>query len=700
MADTSFADGDLFIGLGSQPGSQGKFKVPPPPKGKKRKGEQIGNVKRKRVKHQQHPQPLPGKGKGKPKPQNTKWKEKKDAQSRQIKRSRTAFRELGVSGVSKGSPWADDVDWERCRDPAEMLNEEVTAFYNFVTPTEGEYEVRKHVIEFISAQVRKWKPEMEVVAFGSWQTQLYLPMGDLDLVVVPPLTRPWSNKDTANFLTNLSVVLRNSGIADKIALVLGAKVPIIKFVTRPQYGNIPVDISFNQTNGIDSGKIITHYLDALPGARELITVVKYFLSQRQMNEVFTGGLGSYSVICLVISFMQMHPKLRRAEMDAQRNLGTLLLEFFELYGRSFNYDTVGISIRRGGQYFLKRDRGWTKKAGNPTPFLLSIEDPQNVDNDISGGSYGLPRVKMTFAGAYDMIRQRMFDRAAQILARDAHDKPPRQPQSPDDYSILSCILGVEKDTIDFREHIEGLYEHGDLAADLDAFIQRHNVKGARLQNTPLPPSLQSKRRAHSSDMDLESGETSNAEGGGDGEVEEYKVEEVSRSGAIVIDDSEVSDGASSHTSSSGEDEEEDEVEDRRSVSEDKGLYETESDASDSRYTAAMDAATKRRKGKGNARRDDGAFSAALVEGEEVDELDSTSDEEAPKKPNGVYAASAGPSRTNSPPLRILGASARSAPASPNGRSKRPERWVRPAERARYWAAKSAAEPVDLTNDSD
>jgi non-canonical poly(A) RNA polymerase PAPD5/7 len=65
-----------------------------------------------------------------------------------------------------------------------------------------------------------------------------------------------------------------------------------------------VDISLNQTNGISAGKIINQYLEVLPGARQLIMVVKAFLSQRSMNEVYTGGIGSYAVICLVISFLQ------------------------------------------------------------------------------------------------------------------------------------------------------------------------------------------------------------------------------------------------------------------------------------------------------------------------------------------------------------------------------------------------------------
>jgi non-canonical poly(A) RNA polymerase PAPD5/7 len=72
-------------------------------------------------------------------------------------------------------------------------------------------------------------------------------------------------------------------------------------------GKLNVDISLNQVNGIAAGKIVNQYLDILPGARQMILVVKAFLSQRSMNEVYSGGLGSYSVICLVISFLQVRP---------------------------------------------------------------------------------------------------------------------------------------------------------------------------------------------------------------------------------------------------------------------------------------------------------------------------------------------------------------------------------------------------------
>ena len=53
----------------------------------------------------------------------------------------------------------------------------------------------------------------------------------------------------------------------------------------------------------------------------------------------------------------MHPKIRRGEIDPYRNLGVLVMEFFELYGSYFNYQEVGISLRDGGSYYNKRQRG-------------------------------------------------------------------------------------------------------------------------------------------------------------------------------------------------------------------------------------------------------------------------------------------------------------------------------------------------------
>ncbi len=37
----------------------------------------------------------------------------------------------------------------------------------------------------------------------------------------------------------------------------------------------------------------------------LVLVLKQFLLQRELNEVFTGGIGSYSLFLMVVSFLQV-----------------------------------------------------------------------------------------------------------------------------------------------------------------------------------------------------------------------------------------------------------------------------------------------------------------------------------------------------------------------------------------------------------
>lgn len=48
---------------------------------------------------------------------------------------------------------------------------------------------------------------------------------------------------------------------------------------------------------------------------------------------------------------QLHQRLDASQPNA--NLGVLLIEFFELYGRHFNYLKTGIRIKEGGAYISK-----------------------------------------------------------------------------------------------------------------------------------------------------------------------------------------------------------------------------------------------------------------------------------------------------------------------------------------------------------
>lgn len=394
---------------------------------------------------------------------------------------------------SRRTPWSADVDWSRCRNGAEALHRELMAFDAWLAPTHAEHETRCMVIEMIRRAIKSQWHDADVHPFGSQETQLYLPQGDLDLVVVSP-TMENSRREGA--LRTMAACLRRHNLATNVQVIARAKVPIIKFVTT--YARLKVDISINQTNGLAAAKYVNSWLRKWPHIRPIIMVIKHLLMQRGMSEVFSGGLGSYSVIIMVISFLQLHPKVQRGEIDAGRNMGVILLEILELYGKNFGYDNCGISIRGQGGYFSKARRGWKDER---RPFMLSIEDPHDPTNDISKGSFGIIQVRSTLAGAFDILtaaicqqaneagasgsgwsrasepssskkrggkHQRFAvdsdsdsdEEARQALLRDSQYDSGKEDRDPN--SLLGTILGISNPVVNQRKEMEALYHSGSL----------------------------------------------------------------------------------------------------------------------------------------------------------------------------------------------------------------------------------------------
>ncbi|KAJ6526239.1 hypothetical protein DFH09DRAFT_1046195 [Mycena vulgaris] len=363
------------------------------------------------------------------------------------------------------APWVEHVDWDGCKNTAEMFHREVEGFVNWISPTPQEDEIRGLVVAIISRAVTTSFPDATVFPFGSYATKLYLPLGDIDLVIRSP-SMAYANTNTV--LTALATTIRRSGITSKVTVIAKAKVPIVKFVTNYEYGRFNVDLSINQENGIVAGEIINGFLKEFGGGgnclalRALVLLTKLFLSQRGMNEVYTGGLGSYAIVCLVISFLQMHPKIRHGQIDPDRNLGVLVVEFFELYGTRFHYEEVGISLREGGSYFGKRQRGWgwgEQWGGARKGGLLSIEDPGDPSNDISSGSYNFQTVRKNLAGAHEILTATIYLRAGILEARRGGQAVRlREQYAPGDMSILSSVLGVTQETLNNRALVKEVYE--------------------------------------------------------------------------------------------------------------------------------------------------------------------------------------------------------------------------------------------------
>ncbi|KAJ0065886.1 hypothetical protein NL108_000126, partial [Boleophthalmus pectinirostris] len=272
------------------------------------------------------------------------------------------------------------------------LHEEIMDFFNFMSPRPEEEAMRRDVVNRIESVIKDLWPSSKVEIFGSFSTGLYLPTSDIDLVVFGKWDHPP--------LQELEQALKQHNVAGpySIKVLDKASVPIIKLTDHET--EVKVDISFNVETAVKAAQFIKSYLKKYPVLPPLIFVLKQFLLQRDLNEVFTGGISSYSLILMAISFLQLHPRIdtRRSNI----NLGILLIEFFQLYGHDFNYMKTGIRVKNGGAYLCKEEMLKTMGSGN-RPSMLCIEDPVQPGNDVGRSSYGVLQVKQVFDFAYMVL---------------------------------------------------------------------------------------------------------------------------------------------------------------------------------------------------------------------------------------------------------------------------------------------------------
>lgn len=144
------------------------------------------------------------------------------------------------------------------------------------------------------------------------------------------------------------------------------------------------------------------------------------------------------------------------------NLGCLLMEFFELYGRCFNFFNSAIFVTKKGGYRMKLNSGDGQKSS-----IITIDDPidkgaclaawplpislsslsLSADNDVAKSCFGLFNIRHSFANAYCLLSSCVIP--ACIVANNGGSSAVAM-----DSSILASIICVSAASIKFREDIQ------------------------------------------------------------------------------------------------------------------------------------------------------------------------------------------------------------------------------------------------------
>lgn len=320
-------------------------------------------------------------------------------------------------------------------DALAFFHDEILAFARWVSPNKAEIAWRNQIVDRLARSVRSLWPSANVQIYGSTESGLSVPSSDIDVVIER------SNAPDGELKFHmLADQLESDGVVLGRPIIAGSnRVPVMKMIDAES--GCLVDVSFEGHAGPANTRLVMSFLDAYPLARPLALVIKYYLKQKKLNDTYLGGIGSYTLALLVISYLQQYGN------SADLSLPLLLCGFFELYGTKFDYTNNAVSVLNGGAYITKGEKGWINPEFEEA---LAVEDPLVPEIDVGAASFNIRDVKAAFADGWDILC-----RGPVHLSHVAphHGGPSRDFTM----SFLRRLINVTSAEIARRKHIRDTY---------------------------------------------------------------------------------------------------------------------------------------------------------------------------------------------------------------------------------------------------
>lgn len=172
--------------------------------------------------------------------------------------------------------------------------------------------------------------------FGSHRTGLATPASDLDICFqLAVLQKKLGERGPSPFRDKGKALVRKK--LDKMCkisfkdpeftgqeIVAFARYPLLRILHHRSQLTIQIVSSDPRTAVVE---FVKSYLDEFPNLKPIYMIVKAALAARGLDEPKTGGLGSYSLLIMIVASFKLGPSLRADD------LGRALLEFLRFYDK-------------------------------------------------------------------------------------------------------------------------------------------------------------------------------------------------------------------------------------------------------------------------------------------------------------------------------------------------------------------------------
>ncbi|KAL9537556.1 hypothetical protein MBANPS3_011669 [Mucor bainieri] len=320
------------------------------------------------------------------------------------------------------APWSSK-DTLSIKDRVSRLSKEIIDFEEYIKPTKTEKLNRDTLLYCITQLVESlWPNNYEITAFGSSVTGLQFPASDIDINI------DFEQLPKNNVIDVLKII-RKKAISQHLfsfnntRLAANAKVPV--FMGEDDNG-VAIDITVQ--NVCFSSDRTAAWIAEYPALKPLFMVLKQAIANCRVSSLpqfeplsaKTAGLASYSLVCMIVSYLQLQVPKGLAPSDPNY-YGTLLIGFLNFYSQ-FPSTTSAISLTGKGAYLTQSECPipLETKSGK-----LTIVDPDVEGINVARSTLRFDTIQLIFGKTLDMIRQRIAS-------------------SSKNESILSSIIKVEK----------------------------------------------------------------------------------------------------------------------------------------------------------------------------------------------------------------------------------------------------------------
>ena len=307
-----------------------------------------------------------------------------------------------------------------------------------------------NILQTLSVSIKEFLPEYQLKVYGAYAQELCLPWSDLDIVLVNKnksiinmIDENISEIETtigeksakSNILNNINqkndpqsilnesnkdseilVNLYNNKLKNSLSISFEPELKQKDYITylylkntNDDFGRITITISIDSPHHycLKELELVKSFIKEYPPLRPLILALEGILYKSKLNGQYKGGLSSYGLILMVVSFIQSQKDTYTNIMNEENIFGKMFYEFLKYYGTQFDFDKYVIITYKVSEInsTLNDKENQYNIGQNQNNNELSICDPLDKKRNIGKSTFQFKNIRMAFLISFMVTKE-------------------------------------------------------------------------------------------------------------------------------------------------------------------------------------------------------------------------------------------------------------------------------------------------------